>query len=37
VKVSDDEMARLNLRPDKFHGDWNYSIRPRRPATQQEK
>ena len=29
VKVSDDEMARINLRPDKFHGDWNYSIRPR--------
>ena len=29
VKVSDDEMARINLRPDKFHGDWNYSIGPR--------
>jgi transposase len=37
VKVSDDEMARIKLRPDKFHGDWNYSIRPRRPAKQQEK
>ena len=28
VKVSDEKMARINLRPDKFHGDWNYSIRP---------
>jgi transposase len=31
VKVSDDEMAGINLRPDKFHDDWNYSIRPRTP------
>ncbi len=30
VKVSDEQMARINLRPDKFHGDWNYSIRPAR-------
>ena len=29
VKVSDDVMARINLRPDKFHSNWNYSIRPR--------
>lgn len=30
VKVSDAELARVNLRPDKFHGDWNYQILPRK-------
>jgi len=30
VKVTDDQMATLRLQPDSFHGDWNYSIRPRR-------
>jgi hypothetical protein len=29
-KVSDEEFATLNLVPHTFHGDWNYSIRPRR-------
>jgi hypothetical protein len=29
VKVSDDEMASLNIEPHKFHGEWNYTIRPR--------
>jgi transposase len=29
IKVSEKEMALVNLRPDKFHGDWNYQIRPR--------
>jgi hypothetical protein len=29
VKVSDDELARLNLTPHPFHGDWNYTIKPR--------
>jgi hypothetical protein len=29
VEVSDEEMARLRLRPHRFHGDWNYTIRPR--------
>jgi hypothetical protein len=29
-KVSDAEMACINLIPDRFHGEWNYSIRPRR-------
>ena len=28
-KVSDAEMATINLVPDKFHGEWNYAIRPR--------
>ena len=29
VEVSAEEVARLQIRPAKFHGDWNYSIRPR--------
>ncbi len=28
-KVSDDDFALVNLRPARFHGDWNYVIRPR--------
>ena len=27
-KVSDEEMKRVNLERNKFHGDWNYIIRP---------
>jgi len=27
-KVSNEEMKRINLQPDKFHGEWNYIIRP---------
>jgi len=33
VKVSDREVAEIDLRRDKFHGDWNYSLHPRRPFT----
>jgi len=29
VKVSDDELHHLNVAPANFHGDWNYSIKPR--------
>jgi hypothetical protein len=29
-KVSDTEMSRVNVVPEKFHGEWNYCIRPRR-------
>jgi transposase len=29
VVVSDDELAQVNLRPDDFHGEWNYVISPR--------
>src|SRR5215207_8392707 len=32
VRVSDAEMAALNLQPAAFHGDWNYTIRPRQPT-----
>ena len=28
-KVTDAEMAALNMRQDKFHGDWNYKFLPR--------
>jgi hypothetical protein len=27
-KVTDEEMKRVNLQRSKFHGDWNYTIRP---------
>jgi len=30
VKVSDEELAMVNLQPDEFHGDWNYRIAPTR-------
>jgi len=29
VTVSDDQIAAINLARDKFHGDWNYTIKPR--------
>jgi hypothetical protein len=28
IKVTDDQMATLNLQRADFHGDWNYTIRP---------
>ena len=31
VAVSKDQMAQVNLTPHQFHGDWNYTIRPRVP------
>ena len=29
IKVSDVEMDALNIERNAFHGDWNYTIRPR--------
>jgi predicted nuclease of predicted toxin-antitoxin system len=29
IKVPDEDMARINLRRDEFHGEWNYEILPR--------
>jgi len=29
IKVSDEELAHVKIRRDKFHGDWNYEIQPR--------
>jgi len=31
IKVSDEELAALNLSRDSFHGDWNYTIKPQEP------
>jgi len=28
IEVSDEELAKVNLQKDDFHGDWNYSIFP---------
>jgi DDE family transposase len=30
IKVSDEEMANLRLTPCEFHGEWNYTIAPRK-------
>jgi hypothetical protein len=30
VRITDDQMATLRLKPDSFHGDWNYSLQPHR-------
>jgi hypothetical protein len=32
MRVSDREMRSLNIEKDRFHGDWNYTIRPRETA-----
>ena len=29
VKVTDEEMRALNIKPHAFHGEWNYTIVPR--------
>ncbi len=29
IKISDEEMATLNITRDKFHPEWNYAIAPR--------
>lgn len=30
IKVSDEEMGRLHITRNEFHGDWNYTIEPQR-------
>ena len=30
IKVADQELARLNLKRNVFHGEWNYTLSPRR-------
>ena len=32
-KVSDDELAQVNIEREDFHGEWNYTILPRQPST----
>ena len=29
IEVSDEELEQLNITRARFHGDWNYSIKPR--------
>jgi hypothetical protein len=31
IKVTDQQMAEVNLQPHAFHGEWNYTIPPTRP------
>ncbi len=31
IKVSDKDVSEINLRRDKFHGDWNYEVHPQNP------
>ncbi len=31
IKVTDEELARVRIDRHEFHGDWNYTITPRRP------
>ena len=31
ISVSDEDMAALNIHRDPFHGEWNYTIKPRKP------
>lgn len=33
IKVSDKEMDSLNIKPDAFHGEWNYKILPQKKPT----
>ena len=33
AKVSKKEIAEINIRPDSFHGEWNYTIRPNSAVT----
>ena len=32
IKVSDAEMAQINIEPDDFPSEWNYAISPAEPA-----
>jgi hypothetical protein len=31
IKITDAEIAALNIQPADFHAEWNYTIAPRRP------
>jgi hypothetical protein len=30
IEVTDEEMAKLNIEPAHFHGEWNYTIKPKK-------
>jgi hypothetical protein len=36
IEVSDEQMARINIKRHEFHGDWNYTIRPQRRTAKQK-
>ena len=29
IKISDEQMQMIHLKPEPFHGEWNYAVRPR--------
>ncbi|MGH9225395.1 MAG: hypothetical protein ACRD2W_24100 [Acidimicrobiales bacterium] len=31
MKITDDQLAAVPLKPHKWHGEWNYTIAPNRP------
>jgi hypothetical protein len=33
IKVTDAELAHVNLKPNPFHGDWNYTIQPKKQSS----
>jgi Rhodopirellula transposase DDE domain len=33
IKVSDEQLAAVQLKPHDFHGNWNYTIKPRKHST----
>ena len=37
VKVTDDEMRELNIKPHDFHGEWNYTMSPRKKPSAKSK
>ncbi len=32
IKISNDEIKKLNIVKDNFHGEWNYTVKPRNPT-----
>jgi len=36
IEVSDEQMARINIKRHEFHDDWNYTIRPQRRTAKQK-
>ncbi len=37
VRISDAELAKVNLVPDDFHGEWNYTIQPSNQRVERER
>ncbi len=31
IKISDEELEKITLERDSFHGEWNYKIKPKKP------